>query len=452
MTGFRAGFVDAETEIEIRVEVGSDYGGSVERSLAVTILNPYDPKSFLGGGHPLDGVDFRRSNRSGYALPGSLSGGEVIEPPYPDPESPFEFHGSFHDLVVAGDERLYLGVYLTAAVGGGPGSYQDAYSLWSFYFGDDAGPEGGGGMLTVLSTLGAYTISRSNDIKVMYGHGNYTWHSRYSSSAYRYVVWPDIYTETSASWGRYGDADLGMDIKWGDWDAPRFYDLLPLPDGSAIVAFAGDDYGPPMSVGRLSEDFTLIQETQLDGGITGIAFDGDTGVTYVATGVGLYSYSWDFSENWNTFGTIMEFSETMPVIADDRGILGCLEGTLRRIEPDGSPGGETSCGAYLRPAILNDGTVAVITDSSILYLDPQLTQIGEIPLPGGPDTGDLYTRPPLIDSVDNMALFAGPDLYIISRNGDLLAQRTFESEIREIRLGPDHLFVALDYQIFRYPN
>jgi hypothetical protein len=79
-----------------------------------------------------------------------------------------------------------------------------------------------------------------------------------------------------------------------------------------------------------------------------------------------------------------------------------------------------------------------------------LYEIGEIPLPTGSDTGGLYEDPPLVDAVDNMALFVGPDLYIINRQGNVIDERTFESEIREIRLGPEHLFVALDYVIYRF--
>ncbi len=103
---------------------------------------------------------------------------------------------------------------------------------------------------------------------------------------------------------------------------------------------------------------------------------------------------------------------------------------------------------YMRPSILNDGTIAVLSDDAIVLYDEQLNETGEIPLPSG--TGDEYTRPSLIDANDNLALFVGTELYIIDRDGNVITSRIFGSEVREVRLGPDHLFVALDTEIYRF--
>ena len=156
------------------------------------------------------------------------------------------------------------------------------------------------------------------------------------------------------------------------------------------------------------------------------------------------------SQKWNSTSDYWEFTGDIPVIADDGGILGIHLGQLRRYEPDGKAGPHVLCFGHLRPAILNDGTIVVISDSTLKFFDEDIIETGETPLASGADTGGLYNEPPLIDADDNMALFLGSNLYIINADGNVIAQRAFDSDIREIRLGPEHLFVALDYEIFRF--
>lgn len=247
---------------------------------------------------------------------------------------------------------------------------------------------------------------------------------------------------------------VGLDIYddyGGELDARRFKHLLPLPDGNLVVSHAKDN-GPPKHLELRGENFEELAAYSYGCVVNGLAFDGDTETVYVATEAGLYAYDSSLSEIWNTTATFPGFAGNNPVIADDGGILGCLGGVLRRVEPDGSPGPEQDCGAYLRPCVLNGGTIAVITESTINYFDEGLNEVGEIPLPSGADTGSQYTKPPLVDTDDNMALFAGSDLYIIDKDGNVITKRTFDDDIREIRLGPEHLFVALDYEIFRFSH
>jgi hypothetical protein len=263
--------------------------------------------------------------------------------------------------------------------------------------------------------------------------------------------WPAVVAVTSYYWYRLWEAEVGMDIWGGDWSSPRFQDLLPLPGGRVVTAQGKKDLGePPDSIGFWDKNFAMINEIKIGDEITGIAFDALNATVYVATHAGLYSYGWDFAEKWNTSSTYPDFTHTIPVLTDDSGVLGCLNGVLARIEPDGSLGTQVDCGAFGRPCVLNDGTIAVITQSTIKYFDPQLNSVGEIPLPTGSDTGSLYPEPPLVDSADNMALFEGTNLYIIDRNGNLLDQRTFDVDIHKIRLGPQHLFVCLQNAIYRF--
>jgi len=437
-------------EIEITVSVTSESGGTVDKSRQITVVKWGDVDAYLGGGHPLEGVTYRRNNRSGYRLPLTLDAGEKIEPPYEVQQNwPYKRWEVFHELVVAGDERLYLGAYISV-----PGAWysiaDQGYGMWSFHFTDgEVGPKVGGGMRAVATCGGVTTIDRRFSEDPVGGHGDYSGWTSHTSSLVRYGTWPEELARVSGIWG-----GIFVDgwYNTGDWDSRRFADLLPLPDDSTIAAFSLGDYDPPTFLQRLSESLDILAEAELGGGITGLAFDGNTQALYVACDAGLYCYGWDLTERWNTASTVPMFSADSPVITDDGGIIGLRVGTLRRVEPDGTSGGEVSFGGYLRPALLNDGTIAVIDDSSVVFFDPELVQIGSIPLPSDPGSGGSYTRPPLVDAADNMALFAGPDLYIISGDGTLIDQRTFESDIREVRLGPSHLFVALDYEIFRFPS
>jgi hypothetical protein len=238
----------------------------------------------------------------------------------------------------------------------------------------------------------------------------------------------------------------------------HFDNLLPLPNGNLLVSykrFNPDSYHDfwSMTSARyfdlLDENLNAIKTCDLGSAITGFAFDEASGRSYISTDSALYCFDWDLNEIWHT---TFRMCDTYPVIADDRSLLGIVGGTLWRIATDGTLSGVRTCDAFLRPAVLNDGTVIVITESSLLLFDDALDEMGSIPLPSGPDTGAYIPAPPLVDSSDRMALYIGPDLYIIDTSGAVLCHRTFNSDIRSIRLGPDHLFVARDTKIYRFPS
>lgn len=128
----------------------------------------------------------------------------------------------------------------------------------------------------------------------------------------------------------------------------------------------------------------------------------------------------------------------------------CHDGDVFLTRPDGTTFPASTVDLFQRPAIFNGGATGVISHSSIYIFDENLQQTGKIPLPSGVGTGDRYKRPPLIDSDDNLAIFEGENLYIMDREGNVIAGRTFENEIREIRLGPEHLYVAFDAAIMRF--
>ena len=241
-----------------------------------------------------------------------------------------------------------------------------------------------------------------------------------------------------------------MDISEGDGEHMRFHHLLPLPSGGLFTAHSRSSWDKPEYIGLLDENLVETGEIDLGGEVTGMAYDSAARQVYVAAGKGLYCYDLGLSQKWNSTSDYWEFTGDIPVIADDGGILGIYLGQLRRYGPDGKAGPHVLCFGHLRPAILNDGTIVVISDSTLKFFDEDIIETGEIPLPSSEDTGSQYTRPPLIDAEDNMALFAGDTLYIIDRDGNVIAERTFDSDIREIRLGPEHLFVALDYEIYRF--
>jgi len=403
---------------------------------------PYED-TFYGSGHPMEGVNTRRNNRSNYLLPTSLTGDDHVEIPMGN-------YGTVQDFVVSEDERLYLSRRFYEGYCGGPNAdYVENFKMWVFDFGDDFGVKNAGGIELVLTIDGIYTISRSDNSSWSYGPLDPSVHINRHSSMILYD-WPAVHTMVSYGWGRDYEY-IGPDTYWGSWDAPRFHHFLPLPGGRVVTAHRKENWNVPF-LGLWDENFELSWETEFSESITGFAFDGDDAVIYAATGEGLYCYDWGFTEKWNSNSTYPDFTNNLPVIADDGGVLGCFDGVLRRIEPDGTPGPQVDCGAYMRPCILMDGTIAVITDSTIKYFDSQLSYLDEIPLPSGADTGHMYGRPPLADAADNMALYNGAGLYVIDKDGNILDQHAFDTNIHHIRLGPEHLFVVLDYAIYRFPN
>ncbi len=417
---------------------------------------------YLGDGHPIEGINYRRNNRSQYQLPDCLTADDFITPfsyeeYYEAPDDIID-NRRFHSLVISGDEKLYLGRYLYYY----KGFSNEIRAIWestetsdlsSFYFDENSGTYMDGGQKVILTSRGVMSYSRKrtrdasrssagppvNESSVV----NYSYFLKYG-------VWPELLTSSSENWGiyyfTYGDYDFG------DWSSRRFKDFLPLPDDRILVSFTRDDNLTPNHLQVLDGALDVLHELEFPGEITGLTFYNPTACSYISTTDGLYCFDLAFGEMWNTTSNVPGFTDNIPVIADDGSLTGCLDGVLRRISPDGALASEQHCCARIRPVILNDGTIAVITESTIKYFDDDLNETGEIPLPSGTDTGTQYIRPPLVDAGDNMALFNGSDLYIIDRDGNLIAERTFDDDIRETRLGPEHLFVALDYAIYRFPS
>jgi hypothetical protein len=415
-----------------------------------------DGDEFLGGGHPLEGINYQRNNRSPYLLPASLNSGDSIAPFYDNSDEYVTDYAIFHEMAISIDERIYLGRYLYHYEDiAFAGDIRQKYRLSTFYFDDVRITDSTGGMQTVLTRVGAFSFSRSfsNTWSGSAVMGNKVVHMRNSYSLIRYGIWPKKLVESESSWNYWKQPAIGnYGYFYGDPDMRCFRHLLPYPNESLLVSFTYKDSENPINLQLLDHNLEIVSGWELDGIITGFAYDYERGFTYFSTEAGLYCFDSSFIERWNSTITAPLFAEDLPVISDGWNILGCTGGFLRSINPEGELIAEKDCGAYLRPALLNDRTIVVITDSNLQYFDEQLAELETIPLPSGPGTGSLYTRPPLVDSSDNMALFAGQDLYIIDRAGNIIAQRTFDADIREIRIGPEHLFVALDMQIFRFPS
>ncbi len=409
---------------------------------ALNPLNLPDATAFLAGGHPMDGVNYERNNRSQYLLPASLDNFASFDTPIRD-----SIKETYHSFVLTSDERIYLGGHFNYDIAHAQpyNHHFQGYSLWSFYFGEDSGTEYDGGMETFATSVGAFTLTNKDEYHYPIPRDI----TSYTSSFLHYIGWPEPVVDVTKTWT--------VDTKW---DAPFLYNgtpmqfthVLPLPDGRVILSI--NDGQPPVvpDLWLLDENAVPIDKFRPGAHVTGFAYNGETGVTYVATEGGLKFYDLEFNELWNSFSGGPRFAEEYPVIGDDGAIWGCMDGVLRRLGPGGNPGGQISCGALMRPVVLNDGTIAVITDSSIKYFDDELNETGEIALPTGPDTGESYTRPPLVDADDRMILFNVMDLFIIDMDGNIIAHRSFDNLIREVRLGPEHLFVALDYEIYRFPS
>jgi len=445
-----------EKDILIGVEIASEAGHMELRIINVTVLQSDETQGYISGGHPMEGINYHRNNRSTHLLPESLDGSEFIEPPY---EYASQGDGEFFSLVVDADEKLYLGGLLSWEDQGiTSGSGRTQHSLWSFYFEQDPGYFKRAGASSVITSSGLFSINYWFDWWRLSYAGQKQGEGEYSSSILHFNEWFELSEIIQEMWG--WSYVYENTVFWtGLEDARNFSDILPLPGGRIITSlskFEGGAYFPSETpawfLQELDSKLAVISELQLAGSITGFAFDPYVPVIYVASDVGLYAFDRQFEELWNTTASVPDFSDGIPVIGDDGAILGCNNGTLSRIDPDGTPGLQQRCGAHIRPVILSDGTVAVILNSSILFFKSHLGLDKEIILPSGINSGDRYSRPPLVDAYDNMALFEGPNLYVIDRDGLLLDQRTFDSDIREIRLGPNHLFVALEYELYRFPR
>jgi hypothetical protein len=443
---------------------------TIIQSAYVEVHHSQDANVFYGGGHPLEGVNCRRNNRSPYLLPTSLTGEDSI--------SPFEFEdGSnftkFNTLAVGADEKLYIGrrneyEETWNMIFYEEGESREWYDILAGYFSDDVETADDAGTGIILTSDGPYTIANSTHKTWQYhpmDAGMYEWLDITTNYSYALRSF-DMYLNAQAGyyWG-YGKWEYtewiaghiftDHETKLGDWGCLKYGAFLPIPGVGLAVEFTEGEAGPTKGLHLLDEEFEVISEWQTSAYIAEFGYDEDARVIYVTSSMGLFCFDTGLNELWNTSVEVPDFSSMthLPVIADDGAIFGINSGTLTRIERDGSPGPsvEVESGCAHRPALLNDGTVITISwDGPIQHYDSQLNKIGEIPLPAGPGTGKSYLASPMVDSMDNLALYEEEDLYIIDTKGNVLAHRTFDGRISEIRLGPEHLFVALDYAIYRF--
>ena len=418
--------------------------------------------SSLGGGHPVDGVNYRRNNRSPYLLPMNLALSKHVN------LFDEELNGSkkINDFMLNRQEDLVIGYmdsYGQTVLDGYSGDTEHKLTVFSF---GDAVKEGHlGGKDILLTANSIYTSSLSRSESTLSAGFYHSSNSQWTYKIIRYERWPNIYSEMKRHGYKsdsYHQGYSGFRPPAGDegdnnnWQNAR---IFPLPDGHLLVSVTTDKYSARII--KLNNDLKeTATECLLKYPVRSFAFNEQNGKVYVLTSIGneiinegyLYCLNQDLNIEWSTQDSWGSFGLSAPVVDNKAGILGCSNGAVRRINSNGSKGIENICGAQTRPAILNDGTIAIICHSQIKFFNTNLKLLREVELPSGPGSGDKYSEPPLVDAMDRMAMFKGPDLYIIDRDGLRLAKRTFESDIRMIRLGPEHLFVALDYAIYRFPS
>ena len=151
--------------------------------IPVPFQNPNDipdAATFTGGGHPMEGVNYRRNNRSHYTLPVTLAAEDSIGVPYEEP-------AVLSELLIDGDENIYLGRYYSRGwIGTEITDYDENYTMWVFSFGGDYGPGQEGGLETVLTTDGIFTASRRVGIFWDNSGGQNRGQNKSSSSLYIY--------------------------------------------------------------------------------------------------------------------------------------------------------------------------------------------------------------------------------------------------------------------------
>jgi len=438
----------------------------ISQTASVELKPSDEADAYLGGGHPIEGVNYRRNNRSACDLhpsATSLNSLDTVSPFYVDEVNDVKYH----DFVIGEDEKLYVGQhrYHDDTWGDsitGAGTIEDTYALQSFYFDEPFGERFQGGKEVILTTSGVFT----NYYRYYWDYSWYLYKYPYAGHQVKKFEWAltkctewewpgNNNMSISESYTVVSDIMLGQlpwaSNIWGDIESRRFSHFFPLPDGRVLVAVTRSDDIPPKYLQVLDENLQVIKELELAGEVAGYAFDSKLGAIYVSTTAGLYAFNWALQPKWDTVSTKPDFADDIPVLTDDGGILGCHGGILCRIEPDGTVGPGVNCSAATRPAILNDGTVAVICDSTINFFDEELNSTGEIPLPD-PSLANLYMKPPLIDAKDNMVLSAGRWLFIIDRmgNGIDAYYHIDDMDFRDVRIGPQHLFAACDYEIIRF--
>jgi hypothetical protein len=318
-------------------------------------------------------------------------------------------------------------------------------------FGEDYGEAVQSGYGTALTDSGLYSIIRSSNSYTFTYHGP-TGSGDYESGLDKYGAWPIL--EQHMSSGYTFKLDYTGYHYMGSYYCRRFVEVFPLPDGNTLVTFSrsGSSQDSATNIAILDDSFNIVIETDLSVYIRGISFDETTGHIYISASPGLHCFDLNLNLLWTTTSALSSFSSTFAVIMDDGGVIGVGNGQLKRVEPDGSIGAVVDCGPYLRPAITNNGSVAVITADSLQIYDSDLNLISEFPLPTGPGTGEIYTKTPLIGSDGNIALTTDTDLYILNGSGTEIAHRTFDAKIHGLRLGPEHIFVATADEIYRFGN
>jgi hypothetical protein len=422
--------------------------------------NPPPPPPPPGGtcllncGHPIEGINYRRNNRSTYNLPTYLGGDDWVDA--------FKYlfisNVPVEELLIGKDETLFIAYEESFGGSSGAGwGYISEYHLASFRFDDEKKTIRDGGLQSILIEDGVLATDYRYYESTFVDGFVYEFTKTHFSYIYLYSLWPELAAEVCEYWGSKGGVNEfgAYGYKTGNWKGRFFQDIFPLPDGRILAAYRKPVWAQweITQLQLLNEDLEVIKDFSYSEPITGFAYDMNKSITHVTTEGGHYLYDEDFNEFYHDIGSSPPYpNEWYPVITDDGGILVCFDGVLRKVEPDGTGGPEFDCDIFQPPVILNDGTIVALTYSSLLYFDEQLNHIGGVPLPSGSGTGESYTRSPLVDANDNMALFVWNQLYIINREGDIISHRELESDIVVIRLGPEHLYVALEEKIYRFPG
>ena len=438
---FTAYGTSVESQVTIKASFERSANALEEIGFPVDILNGYDPAGFLGYGHPIEGVNYARNNRSPNAVSIPLPAGESVAPPWePDEE--------LHDILIDDNERIFMGSYMAV-----PGPWYsitwEGYYSWLFDFGGDFGGKQAGGFNGLCHENGYTTVGNQTSTDTVGGHGDYSGSSTTKQTLIDYSL--GFASEASIE-DSYGWIFVDGYYNTGDFEtARRFLDVLTLPDERVITGFTRNTSGEnSLAVQCLDQNLETLIEHNLNGEAKGTAFDEITGNIYIRAGAVLHCYDFDFEELWNTDGLLPDFSGGLPVIADNGTVLGCANSKLIGISPDGVLVGEVVCDAVYRPALMNDGAICVVSMSNVLFFDENLNKIDEFPLPTGPDSGTDFGGPPLIDNNDNLILIHGSELYFVDTSGNVLDLVTFESPIRKVRLGQNHLYVALQHEIWRF--
>lgn len=435
-TSVTASGVETLTPVEVSVSVSGDHTGLIRKSKIINILNAYDPLLYYGQGHPIEGLNERMNNRSPYTLPVNVSGVEAMPL--------LNELGYFTDMVIGFDERIFTTTFSNRRK-------IDKYNYYcgSYYFNDTETTEIWCGKNPVLTINGLYSSRYSYYGYNYYDGPDHEWGNVVTSALRLIQSWPDIFMELEYKWGDHYINYAGQPVAMlGSPYSPQFDLILPLPDNRTLVSFYR--YYLSREFYLLNENFDIIETRSLSHEITGFAFDGDNGQWYVGTEDALYCFDWSGTEIWNTEYVFDKWSQFEPVLCDDGGVVGYTDKTLRKISADGTNPKEVTVRVYTRPFIMNDGRIGVISDSSIAIYTPELDISQLVDLPSGPGSGPGYILPPIIDRLDSMAMFRGYSMFLINDYSIGSFTTLHFPNIRQLRLGPEHLYVGCEEQIYRF--